>query len=110
MLHGYQLEVMRHPVAVDLSIPERHSCILHTRISARLTRRILQDWTPQILKDLARLRQRVLREADETKIEAWEELVGSANIAALRRILTGLDPDAIGMRRVSPMCHLLTDD
>ncbi|HXO53371.1 MAG TPA: XRE family transcriptional regulator, partial [Mycobacterium sp.] len=43
-------------------------------------------------------------------LDRWEVLVRDGDVAALHRILTGLDRDSIEMREVTPLSGLLSDE
>jgi transcriptional regulator with XRE-family HTH domain len=107
---GYRLEVERRAVVPDLTRRERRSWKLHRQLSTHLTRSTLTQWRPTILANLERLRGGVRGQPHIRNLDRWEVLVRDGDVAALHRILTGLDRDAIEMREVTPLSGLLSDE
>jgi transcriptional regulator with XRE-family HTH domain len=107
---GYRLEVERRAVVPDLTRRERRSWKLHRQLSTHLTRSTLTQWRPTILANLERLRGGVRGQPHIRNLDRWEVLVRDADVAALHRILTGLDRDSIEMREVTPLSGLLSDE
>ena len=107
---GYRLEVVRRPVAPELTRSERRSWRLHRQLSTHLTRSSLHEWRSDIDRNLGRLRGGVSGEPHLRNLKRWELLVESGDVPGLHRVLTGLDRDSIEMREVSPMGGLLSQD
>jgi hypothetical protein len=106
---GYRLEVVRRPVAAELTRSERRSWSLHREVSRRLDPPVLDQWRPMIAANLERLRGAVQGQPRLRNLDRWTSLIDSGDVLGLHRVLTGLDRDAIAMREVSPMSGLLTD-
>jgi hypothetical protein len=94
----------------ELTRSERHSWLLHCRLSSRLTTDSLKDWRPVIERNLQRLRDGVTGQPHTGNLDRWESLVGQGDVPGLHRLLTGLDRDSIEMREVSPLGGLLPQD
>lgn len=107
---GFCLEVVRRPVAPDLTRSEARSWRLHRQLSTHLTQSSLQAWFPQIERNLARLRSGVSGQPHLRNLDRWESLIEPADVPGLHRVLTGLDRESIEMREVSPMGGLLAQD
>lgn len=107
---GYRLEIVRRFVEPDLTRSERRSWLLHRRLSRSLTSSTLRLWEPVVHGNLARLRQRVSGQPHTRNLERWRQLVDQGDVRGMRRVLTGLDRDAIEMREVSPLGGLLSDE
>ena len=107
---GYRLEVVRRSVVPDLTRSERRSWRLHRQLSGHLTPSTLDEWRPQIRRNLKRLRSGVQGEPHVRNLGRWRSLVESGDVNGLHRVLTGLDRDSIEMREVSPMGGLLDQD
>jgi transcriptional regulator with XRE-family HTH domain len=107
---GFRLEVVRRPVAPELTRSERRSWQLHRRLSTHLNRESLDEWRPTIERNLNRLGERVTGQPHERNLEKWRELVDRVDLPGLHRVLTGLDRDSIEMREVSPLSGLLPDE
>jgi transcriptional regulator with XRE-family HTH domain len=105
---GHRLEVVRRPVAVDLTRSERRSWRLHLRISSHLSPDVLDDWRPTLTQNLKVLRSRVQGQPHERNLKRWQMLVASRDLSGIRRALTGLDRDSIEMREISPFGGLLS--
>lgn len=105
---GYRLEVVRRPVMPELTRSERRSWQLHTRLSRNLTQPSLEEWRPQIRRNLTRLRRSVQGQPHIRNIKRWRSLVDSGDVSGLHRLLTGLDRNSIEMREVSPFSGLLS--
>lgn len=107
---GYRLEVIRRPVLPVLTRSERRSWQLHRRLSGHLTRPTLDEWRPQIRRNLERLRGSVQGQPHIKNLDRWSSLVESGDVLGLHRVLTGLDRDSIEMREVSPLGGLLSSE
>lgn len=107
---GYRLEVVRRSVEPSLTRSERRSWLLHRSLARKLTADVLVDWRPVVDRNLQRLGARVTGQPHVRNLERWRRLVDDGDVRALRRLLTGLDRDAIEMREVSPLSGLLTAD
>lgn len=107
---GYRLEVVRRPVAVELTRSERRSWILHRRLSSHMTQGRLEEWRPHIERNLSRLRGGVTGQPHERNLQRWSDLVDRGDAGGLHRVMTGLDRDSIEMREVSPLGGLLPQD
>ena len=107
---GFRLEVVRRPVAPELTRSERRSWSLHRALSGRLTATRLAEWRPTIERNLRRLQAGVAGEPHQSNVERWAALVDHSDVNGLHRVLTGLDRDSIQMREVSPMGGLLSAD
>jgi len=107
---GYRLEVTRRPVIPQLTRSERRSWRLHCRLSIRLTPDTLEEWRPVIERNLQRVRGGVTGQPHTRNLDRWESLIRDGDVLGLHRVLTGLDPDSIEMREVSPMGGLLPQD
>jgi hypothetical protein len=104
---GYRLEVVRRPVMPDLTRSERRSWLLHRQLSRRLTKDSLEQWRPDIERNLQRLRGSVTGQPHVSNLDQWGWLVERDDVLGLHRVLTGLDRGSIEMREVSPMNGLL---
>lgn len=107
---GYRLEVVRRFIEPDLTRSERRSWLIHRRLARSLTPSALQSWKPVVHGNLVRLGQRVRGEPHTRNLERWRQLVDQGDVRGLRRVLTGLDRDAIEMREVSPLGGLLSEE
>lgn len=107
---GFRLEVVRHSVVPDLTRSERRSWLLHRALSRRLTQESLESWMPMIEHNLERLRAGVQGQPHRRNLARWSSLLAARDINGLKRMLTGLDRDAIEAREVSPWSGLLNDD
>jgi transcriptional regulator with XRE-family HTH domain len=107
---GYRLEVIRRPVAAELTRSERRSWNLHRQVARRLDPTVLDQWRPVIAANLKRLHGGVQGQPHARNLDRWKSLVDSGDVLGLHRVLTGLDRDAIAMREVSPMSGLLTSE
>jgi transcriptional regulator with XRE-family HTH domain len=107
---GYRLEVTRRPVHPDLTRSEWRSWRLHRQLSAHLTRPGLEQWRPVIERNLGRLRGTVRGQPHLRNLDRWAALLDRGDVAGFHQVLTGLDPDSIEMREVSPVGGLLPDD
>jgi len=107
---GYSLEVVRRPVRVTLTRSEERSWKLHCQLVQRLTPESLGQWQPVIRENLHRLKSGVRGEPHVRNLGRWSDLVGGGDVRGLRRVMTGLDSDSIGMREVSPFGGLLPQD
>lgn len=107
---GHRLEVVRSSEPVDLTRSERRSWLLHRQLAAKLDDTTFEEWRPRLRKNVMRVRRNIQGQPHERNVARWAELVASGDLRELRRVLTGLDRDAIEMREVSPMSGLLTED
>ena len=107
---GYRLEVIRRPVMSELTRSERRSWQLHRSLSRHLTRSTLDEWRPQLRRNLKRLRGNVQGQPHLRNIQRWRSLIDSDDVSGLHRVLTGLDRHSIEMREVSPFGGLLSDE
>jgi transcriptional regulator with XRE-family HTH domain len=104
---GYQLEVVRRPIPVELDRSSRRRWLLHTSLVPRLSEQSLQQWTPTILRNLKQLRKSTRGEPHVGNLDRWQQLVASGDVRGLKRVMTGLDTDSIQMREVSPLGGLV---
>jgi hypothetical protein len=107
---GFRLQVLRQPVAAELTRSERRSWSLHRRLASQLTRSTFGQWRPAVDRNLDRLRSGTRGQPHLRNLARWQALVETVDLPGLRRVLTGLDRDSIEMREVSPMGGLLPDD
>ncbi|MCH9731476.1 MAG: helix-turn-helix domain-containing protein [Actinomycetia bacterium] len=107
---GYCLQVVRQPIAPDLTRSEKRSWHLHRQIARQLTPENLQSWQPTITTNLEHLQSGVAGEPHTTNVARWHTLLTQADLPGLHRVLTGLARDAIEMREVSPMSGILSTD
>jgi len=105
---GYRLEVTRRPVVPELTRSERRSWALHRRLSGKLTVSTLEQWRPQLMRNLKRVRAGVQGQPHLRNVTRWRSLVTTGDVLGLHRVLTGLDRDSIEMREVSPFGGLLS--
>lgn len=105
---GFRVEVVRRPVVPELTRSERRSWQLHRQLSRQLDRPVLEQWLPEMRKNLTRLRGGVQGEPHERNLKRWRKLIDTRDLGGLKRVLTGLDRDSIEMREVSPMSGLLS--
>lgn len=105
---GYRLEVVRRPVRVELSRSNLRSWRLHRQLSSHLEPDVLDGWIPTIRQNLERLRHTTQGEPHVSNLGRWELLVNQQDVSAIRRVMTGLDTDAVQMREVSPLGGLLS--
>lgn len=104
---GHRLEVIRRSVVPELTRSERRSWQLHRQLSRHLTRSTLEEWRPQIRRNLKRLGVSVQGQPHLRNIDRWRSLVGAGDVSGMHRVLTGLDRESIEMREVSPLSGLL---
>lgn len=107
---GRQLEVVFRPTVPELTRSERLSWLLHRRLSAHLTQDGFPMWRARIEDNLRRLRGGVSGQPHLRHLDQWAALVERGDVAGIRRVLTGLDRECVGMREVSPMGGLLPQD
>ena len=107
---GFCLEVVRRPVAPELTRSEARSWRLHRQLATHLTPSNLQMWLPRIDRNLAMLRSDVSGQPHLRNLDRWDALIGRSDVPGLHRVLTGLDRESIEMREVSPMGGLLPQD
>jgi transcriptional regulator with XRE-family HTH domain len=106
---GYRLEIIRRPTRAEPTRAEHRSWLLHRQLSALLDPRTLSQWMPVIERNLRRLRAGTSGQPHERNLDRWDALVASGDVPGIRRVLTGLDRDAIEMREVSPLRGLLPE-
>lgn len=106
---GYRLEVTRRALLVELTRSELRSWKLHRQLATHLTPSTLAEWRSTILANVARLCGSVRGQPHIRNLRRWEDLAVTADVAGIRRALTGLDRDSIEMREVSAMGGLLPD-
>ncbi|MGV0771769.1 hypothetical protein [Mycolicibacterium setense] len=104
---GYKLEVARRAIDVELTRSEQRSWIVHRQLATHLTAASLDDGRPTVLANIERLRTGVRGQPHLDSLDRWQRIVGSADVSALRRALTGVDRDDVEMREVTPMGGLL---
>ena len=104
---GYQLEVIRRPVRVELDRSHQRSWRLHRQLATRLEPDVLDGWIPTITRNLERLRHSTQGEPHVSNLDRWQRLVDQRDVPGLRRVMTGLDTDSVQMREVSPLGGLL---
>ncbi|MFE3541639.1 helix-turn-helix domain-containing protein [Nocardia sp. NPDC059177] len=104
---GFCLEIVRRPVAPELTRSEARSWRLHRQLAIHLTQSSLEGWRPRIERTLARLRGGVTGQPHLRNLDRWESLIERSDVPGLHRVLTGLDRESIEMREVSPMGGLL---
>lgn len=107
---GYRLEIIRRLIIPDLTRSERRSWQLHRQLSMQLDESMLDEGWPTVRKNLERLGRSVQGQPHERNLQRWKSLVDTRDVPRLRRVLTGLDRDAIEMREVSPLGGLLSDE
>jgi transcriptional regulator with XRE-family HTH domain len=107
---GYRVEIVRRPVMVEINRSVRRSWQLHRQLSTHLSVKSLEHWQPTIVRNLERLRRGTRGQPHERSLDHWQQLVDNNDLPGLRRVMTGLDPDSIQMREVSPMGGLLPQD
>ena len=107
---GYRLEVVRRPVQHELGRSPKRSWQLHRQLSTHLTPETLDEWRPTILRNLQRLRGSTQGQPHLRNLDRWQHLIEDDDPLRLRRVMTGLDPDSVQMREVSPMGGLLPQD
>lgn len=106
---GYRLEVVRRPVKPDLTHSERRSWMLHRRLASHLTKETFEDWRPQLVNNLKKVRKGVQGHVQDN-VERWSELIRGGDLVGLHRVMTGLDRRSIEMREVTPFSGLLPDE
>ncbi|WP_460835881.1 helix-turn-helix domain-containing protein [Nocardioides hungaricus] len=107
---GHRLEVVRRPVVPQLTRSERRSWELHRRLSTLLNHQSFTEWRPTIERNLGRLDDHVTGQPHQRNLDRWRQLIDLGDLPGLHRVLTGLDPDSIEMREVSPMSGLLPEE
>lgn len=107
---GLRLEVVHRTIEPNLTRSERRSWMLHRRLSSHLTKETFDEWRPQLIKNLTRVRKGVQGVVHQGNIERWSRLVLEGDVGGLHRRMTGLDRDSIEMREVSPFSGLLSDE
>ena len=105
---GYRVEIIRRPVKQKLDRSPKRSWELHRRLSTHLTPETLDEWRPIMLRNLQRLREGTRGQPHLRNLERWQRLIQDGDLSGLRRVMTGLDTDAVEMREVSPMRGLLS--
>ncbi len=104
---GYQLEVVRRPVRVELGRSHMRSWRLHRQLASHLDSDVLDSWIPTIRHNLEQLLLTTQGEPHLSNLTRWESLVEQRDVAAIRRLMTGLNIDSVQMREVSPLSGLL---
>lgn len=107
---GYHLEIVRRPVRPELGRSPERSWRLHRRLCTHLTPETFQQWRPIMLRNLQRLREGVRGQPHLRNLDRWQRLIQEGDLSSLRRVMTGLDPDSVQMREVSPMGGLLSQE
>jgi transcriptional regulator with XRE-family HTH domain len=107
---GYRLEIHVDGVPAELTQSERRSWVVHRQLATHLTPSAFDEWQPTMLANIDRLRETVHGEPHIGSLSRWQHIAESRDLAALRRMLIGIDSHAIEMRDVSPMSGLLSDD
>lgn len=107
---GFQLEVVRRPVRLNLTRSVERSWRLHRQLSTHLSPETLTEWQPTIRSNLKRLEGGVRGQPHTRNVNRWRKLVRDGDVSGLRRVMTGLDTDSIEMREVSPVGGLLPQD
>jgi transcriptional regulator with XRE-family HTH domain len=105
---GYHLEIVRRPVRPQLGRSPERSWRLHRRLATHLTPQTFQQWRPVMLRNLQCLRDGVRGQPHLRNLDRWQRLIQDGDLPGLRRVMTGLDPDSVQMREVSPMRGLLS--
>jgi transcriptional regulator with XRE-family HTH domain len=106
---GRRLVVERRPVVPHLTRSERRSWMLHRRLSRLVTTELLRSEKSRLQRNLERERGSVRGEVHRRNVDRWQTLLEQEDLRELRRVLTGLDRDAIEMREVSPLGGLLPE-
>jgi hypothetical protein len=106
---GYRLEVVRKPVPVHLNRSDERRWRLHRRLVAVLSPDSVRQWGPLLTRNLERLQKSTRGEPHVRNLARWSELISSGDVPGIRRVMTGLDTDAIQMREVSPFGGLLPE-
>jgi transcriptional regulator with XRE-family HTH domain len=107
---GFQLEIVRRPVRPQLSRSPERSWRLHRRLGMHLTPETFDQWRPIMLRNLQRLRDDVRGQPHLHNLDRWQRLIQDRDLSGMRRVMTGLDTDAVQMREVSPMRGLLSQE
>jgi transcriptional regulator with XRE-family HTH domain len=105
---GYHLEIVRRPVRPRLGRSPERSWRLHRRLCTHLTPETFHEWRPIMLRNLQRLRDGIRGQPHLQNLDRWQRLIHDGDLSTLRRVMTGLDPDSVQMREVSPMRGLLS--
>ncbi|MHB8796560.1 MAG: helix-turn-helix domain-containing protein [Candidatus Nanopelagicales bacterium] len=106
---GYRLEVVRMPVPVKLDRSSRRRWRMHLALASELSDESLSQWGPVLARNLEGLRRSTRGEPHLRNLDRWSELISSDDVRGIRRLMTGLDTDAIEMREVSPFGGLLPE-
>jgi transcriptional regulator with XRE-family HTH domain len=104
---GYRLQIVRRPVKQKLGRSPERSWRLHRQLATHLTPTTLTEWRPIMSRNLGRLRENTRGQPHLRHLERWQRLIEDEDLPGLRRVMTGLDTDAVQMRGVSPMGGLL---
>jgi transcriptional regulator with XRE-family HTH domain len=104
---GYQIEIVRRPVAVEMNRSVQRSWELHRQLATHMSPASLDMWRPTILRNLDRLRHGVQGQPHLRNLDRWQSLIENGDLSGIRRVMTGLDDDSIQMREVSPLGGLL---
>jgi len=106
---GYRLEVVRRPVRVELDRSNDRRWRMHERLARQLSSESWPHWRPTVQRNLKQLRALTKGEPHASNLERWSTLVASNDLSGIRRAMTGLDAESIGMREVSPLGGLLSE-
>jgi len=105
---GYHLEIVRRPVRPELGRSPERSWRLHRRLATHLMPETFDQWRPIMLRNLQHLRDGVRGQPHLRNLDRWQRLIHDGDLPGLRQVMTGLDPDSVQMREVSPMRGLLS--
>ncbi len=105
---GYRLDVVRTSVAAEMSVEERRSWRLHRRIAGYLNADRLEQRRRRIVQDLDRRRAATADDTVRRQLDRWASLIDTGDLRGLRRVSTGVDPESIAMRTVSPFADWLS--
>ena len=83
---------------------------LHRQLSTHLSPETFREWRSTILCNIERLRGSTQGQPHVRNLDRWQQLVEGEDLTGLRRMMTGLDPDSVQMREVSPLGGLLPQD
>ena len=105
---GFRLEVVQQAVPAGLKRSKERSWLLHRAIASALTEERLRMHRRELLTNVATVRARVQGQPHLANLDRWEHLIRDSDLQGLRRVLTGVDEDAVQMREVTPMTGLLS--
>lgn len=106
---GHRLQVTYTVEDPELMHEEYLSWHLHRHIAYTLTRSTLTQHLPTLRQALDLMRRVNADPCRERLLERWDDLLRDGDVGEIKRILTGLDLEAIEMREVSPMIDLLDE-